>query len=362
MCKNTKVDARKPYGYLYKNEQNHFVYSCSSCTDEFESGSELEGHTIVHDIKIESNEVPLESRYNLRPLSISIEKLQTIEIDDSPPATELVKIECDSFVSDPFFGGEYNFDENVSTSSTDHLEPPPPPPPPKRKKSPSTEKVEKIKSFECDVCKRKFTAYGFLKRHLLSGHKKRDDWFQINLRRKKKEPTPCNICGKRLVALRYHMRTFHSDDRPFKCNVCGVSYKYKSNLESHARLHTGDRPFMCNECGRAFKRNSEMHAHINLVHKKVRKHKCDRIGCSKSYVNAQQLTDHINVQHLNLKTYQCETCNRSLGTRKQYRQHLRDHLEKKFQCRFCDSKFPTELGQKLHEFGSHSTDTATITV
>lgn len=106
-----------------------------------------------------------------------------------------------------------------------------------------------------------------------------------------------------------------------------------------------------------------MHAHINLVHKKVRKFKCDRTGCEKSYVNLQQLKDHINVHHLNLKnSYHCEICDRSMGTNKQYRQHMRDHLEKVHACRYCESKFPTDLGRKLHEFGSHSTGSKAVLV
>lgn len=376
MCRKNQQINRVPHGYLFKTKQNGFIYICSACSDEFSNGNELEEHTNVHYLKNEpgfdDHNITLTTRHHLQPVSVAVEKLSTERhsptlLDNSTDTafeiipclpTESIKSEYNFTEADPISSDAWNPDENDLNKSdcfTKAVSKP-------KKLKQKEKKTPKEKSFECDVCKRMFTSYGFLKRHLLGGHKNRKDWFHINAKRKKKDPVPCKICGKKLVAINLHMRTFHSTDRPYKCVVCDASYKYKNNLESHERLHTGDRPFMCNECGRGFKRNSEMHAHINHVHKKVRKHKCTHLDCDKSYVNLQQLKDHINVHHLNVKSYHCEMCDRTLGTRKQYRAHLRDHLEKRFACRFCESKFPTDLGRKLHEFNSHSTDSDPITM
>lgn len=47
---------RIPYGFLFKNDLNEFIYSCSRCDEEFRVGNELEQHSIGHDIK-EENEM-----------------------------------------------------------------------------------------------------------------------------------------------------------------------------------------------------------------------------------------------------------------------------------------------------------------
>ncbi|GMT15942.1 hypothetical protein PFISCL1PPCAC_7239, partial [Pristionchus fissidentatus] len=53
--------------------------------------------------------------------------------------------------------------------------------------------------------------------------------------------------------LQAHERT-HTRDRPFKCDHCGSRFLTNSKFKEHERTHTGERPFKCEECGLTFAR------------------------------------------------------------------------------------------------------------
>ena len=56
-------------------------------------------------------------------------------------------------------------------------------------------------------------------------------------------PHHCDLCGHQastVQALLAH-RLDHSDTRPYQCNVCALSFKFKHILETHVRRHTGAR-------------------------------------------------------------------------------------------------------------------------
>lgn len=262
MCKFQTALDRIPCGHLFKNEQNVFAYNCFNCNQDFAISSELEEHILGHDVKdeidiVEGNNIRLNQRYNLRALSIPINRL-SIDLFKNEPNThhdteaqesdilDIYKSENETIIeSDPVdeFGSDKIQSDKQVTATTFSK----PGPKSKTKPMPKSEEkklksmMKREKSFECDICKKKFASYGFVKRHILDRHKNNNDWCRnIKPKRKKKDPVPCKICGKMLVAINLHMRAFHSTDRPFKCKKCDLTYKYKSNLESHERLHTGN--------------------------------------------------------------------------------------------------------------------------
>lgn len=44
--------------------------------------------------------------------------------------------------------------------------------------------------------------------------------------------------------LNRHLR-IHSGYKPYKCNVCTMSFNAKHQLQNHERMHTGERPYTC---------------------------------------------------------------------------------------------------------------------
>lgn len=262
MCKFRAALDRIPCGHLFKDEQNVFVYNCSKCNQDFAISSELEEHILAHDIKdeidsVEENNIRLNARYSLRTLSIPINRLSIDLLKNEPIShdteahesdiLDIYKSENETIIeSDPFLLDECGSDK-IQSDKPLAASISKPGPKSKTKTMPKSKEkknskclTKREKSFECDVCNKKFSSLGFVKRHILDRHRNKNDWCHIKPKRKKKDPVPCKICGKMLVAINLHMRTFHSTDRPFKCNKCGLTYKYKSNLESHEKLHTGN--------------------------------------------------------------------------------------------------------------------------
>ena len=84
----------------------------------------------------------------------------------------------------------------------------------------------------------------------------------------------------------------------YRCQFCPMSFRWKPNLNRHARVHSGARPYACKQCGRSFASSSNLKQH-RLVHDStpVMQYVCQVSDCGKAYKHSGSLFNHTKRMH-----------------------------------------------------------------
>ncbi|KAL1466345.1 hypothetical protein MTO96_042797 [Rhipicephalus appendiculatus] len=99
----------------------------------------------------------------------------------------------------------------------------------------------------------------------------------------------CPFVARYPSVLVLHLRT-HSDERPYKCNVCGLTFKRQDHRDNHRRIHTGERKYKCSLCPHTCVRKYALKSHMRR-HTGEKPYQCTH--CPARFTYIYQLKHHI---------------------------------------------------------------------
>lgn len=152
----------------------------------------------------------------------------------------------------------------------------------------------KKRHFSCELCLRSFAFEASLVPHM-----------RIHEDARKFK---CGVCGNAFnqqVFLDNHVAAIHGEARPFQCDECEKSFKTNAGLFLHIGTHSEQRPHQCDECDLSFKRTGQLQQHIKSIHTKDKTYVCD--VCKKAFSDPSALRNH-KATHSDARPFKCTIC------------------------------------------------------
>lgn len=209
------------------------------------------------------------------------------------------------------------------------------------------EPIEKVRIYECAVCKRPCRDRRQLQNHMT---------------KHKQTPRLCLICGKLFSGARTlsrHMKLHDSANETHICTECGKKFKQRRYLlDHHRKVHNlyaddDDGQATCDVCNQQFPNKRSLQIH-KQTHPYVEKRNFPCTMCSHAAKCAYDLRRHIETHSLVNRSFECPICQRKLLPR-YANDHMRSHdLTRNFQCKECGQKFNRAKTLKRHQ-NTHAT-------
>ncbi|XP_018369814.1 PREDICTED: zinc finger protein 525-like [Trachymyrmex cornetzi] len=147
-----------------------------------------------------------------------------------------------------------------------------------------------------------------------------------------------------LQALKRHNSEVHTEDKPYKCETCGKTFRCKKYLRDHMSIHRGEKPCLCE----GFDNEQDLNNHLVTKHSDIdgRSHKCET--CPARFKSLSELKQHIKI-HTGKKPHVCEICGKAFTIKSNLSKHSNIHTGKKpHECSICNKRFTQKIGLKRH--------------
>ena len=179
----------------------------------------------------------------------------------------------------------------------------------------------------------------------------------------------CPMCPKRFYCksgLNHHVKGFHLNEKPYKCDKCSYATTTSTLLERHQqRRHERGKPnakFVCNLCGYGAFSKSESQRHYKTIHTKERKFKCSHSGCDYQTNSGHILRNHQLIHEEDPErrfpiVCSFPGCDFRRRVNSDMKKHEKVHKESKLrlQCELCPARlYPDSKSLKFHKHMNHT--------
>lgn len=160
----------------------------------------------------------------------------------------------------------------------------------------------------------------------------------------------CNITfSTRELFLDHRLRTHKSSDT-YECDICGKTFKTRTNMSAHVNSHTKTKVYKCDVCEKEFHNRGVIIKHLRL-HTEIpcatARYICD--ACGHVVNDVTSLKWHIINIHQKLKLFKCDQCPKEYASNKNLKIHYRKHTgERPFKCLECDRAFRAAYNLTVH--------------
>ncbi|XP_070505317.1 oocyte zinc finger protein XlCOF6-like [Chironomus tepperi] len=189
----------------------------------------------------------------------------------------------------------------------------------------------------------------FFDAETLASHQSTHRTVDINLRK-----FECDHCGHRTflkIQLQMHMIKHLKDCAIHYCDICGKGFKFASSLYTHRKFH-GEGEFACTQCDRKFVRNHELVVHIR-THTNEKPFRCQ--VCGRGFSIKILLQNHLQSHPETRVMFQCKGCNNAFTDKKQLNMHedLVHPELRPYRCDMCCMSFRYEHNLRKHNTHKH---------